>query len=163
LTRAGDGIALGLVARWAGATRDGDIAGGDFPGWLVDLVGRNRSLGLADRRGECIYSACEHYRKCFIERSIRRARRASIVIANHALPRIRAPGAGDRDNDLRTRYIFEEGHHLFDAADSAFAGHLTGQETAELRRWLIGTDSGRMRGLKRRVDDLVAGDQTAAE
>ena len=51
--------ALGLVARWASATRDGDIAGGDFPGWLVDLIGRNRTLGLADRRGECIYSACD--------------------------------------------------------------------------------------------------------
>jgi len=40
-----DAVPLGLVARWAGATRDGDIAGGDFPGWLVDLVGRGRSLG----------------------------------------------------------------------------------------------------------------------
>ncbi|HEX3066467.1 MAG TPA: ATP-dependent DNA helicase, partial [Dongiaceae bacterium] len=79
LSRAGDAVPLGLVARWAGATRDGDIAGGDFPGWLVDLIGRNRSLGLADRRGECIYSACDHYRRCFIERSIRRGRRASIV------------------------------------------------------------------------------------
>ncbi len=163
LTRAGDAIALGLVGRWAGATRDGDIAGGDFPGWLVDLIGRNRSLGLADRRGECIYSACEHYRKCFIERSVRRARRASIVIANHALTMIQAARAGDSDNDLPTRYIFDEGHHLFDAADGAFAGHLTGQETAELRRWLIGSDSGRMRGLKRRLEDLVAGDRAASE
>ena len=114
--------ALGLVARWAGATRDGDIAGGDFPGWLADLIGRDRSLGLADRRGECIYSACDHYRKCFIERSVRRARRASIVIANHALVMIQAARAGDDDNDLPTRYVFDEGHHLFDAADSAFAG-----------------------------------------
>src|SRR5439155_17846192 len=163
LTRAGDAVPLGLVARWASATRDGDIAGGDFPGWLVDLVGRNRSLGLADRRGECIYSACEHYRKCFIERSIRRARRASIVIANHALTMIQAARAGEGEKDLPTRYIFDEGHHLFDAADSAFAGHLTGMEGAELRRWLIGADSGRMRGLKRRVADLVAGDRPAAE
>ena len=156
-------MALGLVARWAGATRDGDIAGGDFPGWLVDLIGRNRSLGLADRRGECIYSACDHYRKCFIERSVRRARRASIVIANHALTMIQAARAGEGDNDLPSRYIFDEGHHLFDAADSAFAGHLTGLETADLRRWLIGADSGRLRGLKRRVEDLVAGDQAASE
>jgi len=163
LARAGDAVALGLVARWAGATRDGDIAGGDFPGWLVDLIGRNRSLGLADRRGECIYSACDHYRKCFIERSVRRARRASIVIANHALTMIQAARAGEGDHDLPSRYIFDEGHHLFDAADSAFAGHLTGLETADLRRWLIGADSGRLRGLRRRVEDLVAGDQAASE
>jgi ATP-dependent DNA helicase DinG len=163
LARANEAVPLGLVARWAGATRDGDIAGGDFPGWLVDLIGRNRSLGLADRRGECIYSACEHYRKCFIERSVRRARRASIVIANHALTMIQAARAGEGEADLPSRYIFDEGHHLFDAADSAFAGHLTGLETAELRRWLIGADSGRRRGLKRRVEDLIAGDQASFE
>jgi ATP-dependent DNA helicase DinG len=163
LARANEAVPLGLVARWAGATRDGDIAGGDFPGWLVDLIGRNRSLGLADRRGECIYSACDHYRKCFIERSVRRARRASIVIANHALTMIQAARAGEGEADLPSRYIFDEGHHLFDAADSAFAGHLTGQEAAELRRWLIGADSGRRRGLKRRVEDLLAGDQTSNE
>ena len=26
-------VPLGLVARWALATRDGDLMGGDFPGW----------------------------------------------------------------------------------------------------------------------------------
>ena len=119
------------MARWASATRDGDIAGGDFPGWLVDLIGRNRTLGLADRRGECIYSACDHYRRCFIERSIRRGRRASIVIANHALTMIQAARAGENEGELPLRYVFDEGHHLFDAADSAFAGHLTGLEAAE--------------------------------
>ena len=142
-TRPADATALGLVARWASATRDGDIAGGDFPGWLVDLIGRNRTLGLADRRGECIYSACDHYRHCFIERSIRRARRASIVIANHALTMIQAARAGENEGELPLRYVFDEGHHLFDAADSAFAGHLTGLEAAELRRWLIGAEGGR--------------------
>jgi len=162
-TRPADATALGLVARWASATRDGDITGGDFPGWLVDLIGRNRSLGLADRRGECIYSACDHYRRCFIERSIRRGRRASIVIANHALTMIQAARAGETEGELPLRYVFDEGHHLFDAADSAFAGHLTGLEAAELRRWLIGSEGGRMRGLKRRVEDLVAGDAPASE
>jgi ATP-dependent DNA helicase DinG len=161
--RPGDAAALGLVARWALASRDGDIAGGDFPGWLVDLIGRGRSLGLADRRGECIYSACDHYRKCYIERSIRRGRRASMVVANHALTLIQASRAGEGESDLPTRYVFDEGHHLFEAADSAFAGHLTGLETAELRRWLVGADSGRLRGLKRRIEDLVSADQGAAE
>jgi hypothetical protein len=32
------------------------------------------------------------------------------------------------------RIVFDEGHHLFDAADSAFSGHLTALETAELRK-----------------------------
>ena len=88
------GVALGLMARWAEATRDGDVQGGDFPAWLADLLGRGRTVGLADRRGECIYSACPHYSKCYIEKSIRRARRAEIVVANHALVMIQAALGG---------------------------------------------------------------------
>src|SRR3546814_10144545 len=88
------GIAIGLMARWTAATRDGDMTGGDFPGWLADLVGRGRSLGLADRRGECIYSACPHYGRCFLERSVRRARRADLVIANHDLVTVPAALGG---------------------------------------------------------------------
>ena len=55
---------------------------------------------------------------------------------------IQAARAGENDGELPLRYVFDEGHHLFDAADSAFAGHLTGLETAELRRWLIGGEGG---------------------
>jgi ATP-dependent DNA helicase DinG len=46
-----DAIALGLLARWVGASRDGDLTGGGFPAWLSDIAGRPRTLGLADRRG----------------------------------------------------------------------------------------------------------------
>ncbi|MDR3517558.1 MAG: ATP-dependent DNA helicase [Azospirillaceae bacterium] len=156
--------ALGLMARWTAATRDGDLQGGDLPGWLIDLLGWGKTLGLADRRGECIFSACGHYSRCFIERNIRRARRADIVIANHALVLIQSALGGVEDSHLPTRYVFDEGHHVFDAADSAFAGHLTGAETAELRRWLLGAETGnrrRARGLQRRLEDLLAGDEPA--
>jgi len=85
VTRAGldprEGVALGLMARWAAASRDGDMVGGDFPAWLIEILGAARTIGLADRRGECIYAACPHYHKCFIERTVRRARRAEIVVA----------------------------------------------------------------------------------
>jgi ATP-dependent DNA helicase DinG len=165
LVRPQNAVAIGLMARWTAATRDGDMTGGDFPGWLADLVGRGRSLGLSDRRGECIHSACDHHSRCFIERSVRRARRAEIVIANHALVMIQAALGGMDDAWLPTRYVFDEGHHLFEAADNAFAGHLTALETAELRRWIVGPESGRMsraRGLKRRLEDLLAGDEEAA-
>jgi ATP-dependent DNA helicase DinG len=160
-----DAVAFGLMARWAMATRDGDMAGGDLPGWLPDLVGAGRSLGLADRRGECVYSACPHYSRCFIERSVRRARKAEIVIANHALVMIQA-AIGPDEQTLPTRYVFDEGHHLFSAVDSAFAAHLTGQETGDLRRWLIGGEGGRRsraRGLRRRIEDLVLDDAKALE
>ena len=163
LARARDGVALGLIARWAAATRDGDLTGGDFPAWLVELFGARPTLALADRRGECIYSACPHYGRCFIERSIRKARQAEIVIANHALVLVQAAFAGDPGEEpwLPTRYVFDEGHHVFDAADNAFAAHLTGMEAAELRRWLVGAEGGRSRrarGLERRVGDLLEGE-----
>ncbi|WP_303978150.1 ATP-dependent DNA helicase [Dongia mobilis] len=154
-------VAFGLVARWAMLTRDGDMVGGDFPGWLPDLIGHNRSFALADRRGECIYAACPQYTRCFIERSARRAKKAEIVIANHALVMIQAAMGGGEDQRLPTRYVFDEGHHLFSATDGAFAAHLTGQEMSDLRRWLLGAEGGRSsraRGLKRRLDDLILDD-----
>jgi len=158
------GVALGLMARWASKTRNGDMVGGDFPAWLSDLLGQGRTLGLTDKRGECIYSACSHYHKCFIEKSIRTARRADIVIANHALVMIQSALAEVTDSYLPTRYIFDEGHHLFEAADAAFSAYLSGAETHELRRWLLGSEtktSGRSRGLKKRLEDLLSDDQNA--
>ncbi|HEX4261776.1 MAG TPA: ATP-dependent DNA helicase [Acetobacteraceae bacterium] len=152
-------IPLGLVARWLPATSDGDIMGGDLPGWFAELFGPAVTLGLADRRGECIHAACPHWKKCFVEHTIRRARTAELVVANHALVMAQAAWGGLDDATVPTRYVFDEGHHLFDAADSAFAAALSGLETAELRRWLLGAEGGRSRarGLRRRLDDLVAG------
>jgi ATP-dependent DNA helicase DinG len=160
-----DAIALGLLARWVGSSRDGDLTGGGFPAWLSDIAGRPRTLGLADRRGECIYSACAHYGKCFIEHSQRRAKRAKLVIANHALVMVQAARAASDPMSRPLRYVFDEGHHLFDAADSAFAAALTGREGAELRRWLRGVEGSRRsrsRGLKARVEDLIAGHEEGA-
>lgn len=162
--RAGEAVVLGLMARWAMATRDGDMVGGDFPAWLVGLFGPARTLQLADRRGECVYSACPHYRRCFIEHNQREARRADFVIANHALVMHQAVfGAQPADRPLRV--VFDEGHHIFEAADSAFTVHLSAQETADLRRWLRGAEGGRRsraRGLERRCADLLAGEEAEA-
>lgn len=156
-----DAIPLGLMARWTLATRDGDMTGGDFPSWLSDLLGTRRSTGLTDRRGECIFSACAHYSRCFIEHSQRRAKRAELVIANHALVMVQAARGLLESQNRVTRLVFDEGHHVFDAADSAFSAHLSGMETTELRRWIRGAEtrgSGRARGLKNRVEDLLSGD-----
>ena len=82
-------------------------------------------------------------------------------MANHALVMIQT-AINTNTEDLPLRYVFDEGHHLFDAADSAFAGHLTARETYDMRRWLRGAETGRksrMRGLKSRAEDLVTGDE----
>jgi ATP-dependent DNA helicase DinG len=157
-------VALALIARWIGASRDGDLSGANFPAFLAASIPLRE---LTDRRGECIYAACPHYRTCFIEKTLRRARHAPIVIANHALVMAHAAqngvdggDSGDGLPDSRLRYVFDEGHHVFEAADSAFSAHLSGAEMAELRRWLRGAEGrrSRARGLNERVRELLADD-----
>jgi ATP-dependent DNA helicase DinG len=174
----GDLIGLALTSRWALHTRDGDMTGGDFPGWLPGLFATHASnqasaANLVDRRGECVHAACPHYRTCFVEKTIRASRRADLVVANHALVMTQAAFDGarsarglkqDGETAALKRIVFDEGHHLFDAADSAFSACLSGQEAAELRRWIRGPEGRgrRGRGLEQRLGDLV-GDDSAAQ
>ena len=159
-------VGLGLMARWASKSRDGDVGGGDFPPWLADLTSTRNTMGLTDSRGECVYSACAHYHRCFVEKSVRRARRADIVIANHALVLAQSTAGGIDDGQLPTHLIFDEGHHLYDAVDDAFAVVLSASETSELRRWIIGPEEGsrtRARGLRRRIDEFLPFNSQLAE
>ena len=151
-----------LVGRWAAYTKDGDMVGGDLPGWLPSLFRRAGATALTDRRGECVYAGCPHYRRCFIERAERASREADIVIANHALVMVNA--ARTRE-DAAGRILFDEGHHLFDAADSTFAVAFGGQEAIELRRWIVGAEGrsrGRRRGLAARLMDVASYDEEGA-
>ena len=161
-------VALGLIARWVAVTEDGDVSGAGFPAFL----GASLPLSeVTDRRGECIYAACPHYRTCFIERAIRRARHAPIVVANHALVIAQASQdwlsvdeTTDTPPERRVRYVFDEGHHLFDAADSGFAPLVSGTEMQDLRRWIRGPEGrarSRMRGLQERLSDLTQDDPEA--
>lgn len=154
-----------LVARWAAYSRDGDIVGGDLPGWLGTLFRKRGIAALTDQRGECVYAGCPHYRKCFIERASRASAQADLVIANHALVMVNAARARDPAN-RPTRIVFDEGHHVFDAADSTFAAALTGQEAIELRRWIVGPErqaKGRRRGLAARLADVASYDEAGGE
>jgi ATP-dependent DNA helicase DinG len=65
-----------------------------------------------------------------------------------------------------TRIVFDEGHHVFEAADSTFAAALSGTETIELRRWVIGPErgsKGRRRGLAARLADIASYDEAGAK
>lgn len=151
-----------LVGRWAAYSKDGDMVGGDLPGWLPSLFRRAGATALTDRRGECVYAGCPHYRRCFIERAERASREADIVIANHALVMVNAARARE---DAPGRLLFDEGHHLFDAADSTFAIAFGGQEAIELRRWIVGPEGrsrGRRRGLAARLIDVASYDEEGA-
>ncbi|MEE1877579.1 ATP-dependent DNA helicase [Altererythrobacter litoralis] len=154
-----------LVARWAAYSQDGDMIGGDLPGWLGTLFRKRGVAALTDQRGECVYAGCPHYRKCFIERAARSSAQADLVIANHALVMVNS--ARGRDTGQRpTRIIFDEGHHVFEAADSTFAAALTGQEAIELRRWIVGPERnsrGRRRGLAARLADVSSYDEAGGD
>ncbi len=154
-----------LVARWAAFSQDGDMIGGDLPGWLGTLFRQRGITALTDRRGECVYAGCPHYRKCFIERAARASAQADLVIANHALVMVNA--ARGRDVAQRpTRIVFDEGHHVFEAADSTFSAALTGAEAIELRRWVIGPErgaKGRRRGLSARLADIASYDEAGGQ
>jgi ATP-dependent DNA helicase DinG len=152
-----------LVGRWAAYSKDGDMVGGDLPGWLPSLFRRAGAAALTDRRGECVYAGCPHYRRCFIERAERASREADIVIANHALVMVNAARARE---DAPSRILFDEGHHLFDAADSTFAVVFGGQEAIELRRWITGPEGrsrGRRRGLAARLMDVASYDDEGGQ
>jgi len=157
------GVFAQLVARWAAFSEDGDMVGGDMPGWLPTLFRRRGLAALTDRRGECVYAACPHYRKCFIERAARQSAHADLVIANHALVMVHAArSGGDSDRQPPSRIVFDEGHHLFDAADTTFAVALSGAEAIEMRRWIIGPEGkskGRRRGLAARLADVASYDE----
>ncbi len=169
---AADLVGLMLAARWARVTRDGDMTGGDFPAWLPTLfaipgVNQASSANLVDRRGECMHAGCTHYRTCFIEKAVRASKRADIVIANHALVLTQAAFDGaraargqkeDGESTRLRRIVFDEGHHLFDAADSAFSVALSGAEAAEMRRWIRGPEGRgrRGRGLEARLSEILA-------
>lgn len=173
-----DLVGMGLAARWARATRDGDMTGGDFPAWLPTLfavspAAQASAANLVDRRGECIHAGCQHYRTCFVEKAIRGSRRADIVIANHALVMTQAAFDGaraargskaDAETTQLKRIVFDEGHHLFDAADSAFSAALSGAESAEMRRWIRGPEGRgrRGRGLEARLMEVL-GDHDEAK
>jgi len=151
-----------LVGRWAAYSKDGDMVGGDLPGWLPSLFRRAGATALTDRRGECVSAGCPHYRRCFIERAERASREADLVIANHALVMINAARARE---DAPGRILFDEGHHLLDAADSTFAVAFGGQEAIELRRWIVGPEGrsrGRRRGLAARLMDVASYDDEGA-
>ena len=161
-------VAAGIMARWTMATNDGDLTGNSFPGWLSGLLGIQNTHALADRRGECIYAACDHYHKCFIERMNRKAKRAQIVVNNHALTMIRA--ATESSDAVTPFIVFDEAHHLFHAADSAYGANFTGMDTSDLRRWIIGPEderrknrvgNSRGRGLRKRLEGLVDEDSPA--
>jgi ATP-dependent DNA helicase DinG len=115
------------------------MTGGDFPAGCPACSPRARAIRprppTSSTGAANASTRLPHYRTCFVEKAVRASRRADLVVANHALVMTQAAfdGAraarglktGRRDHRLK-RIVFDEGHHLFDAADSAFSACLSG-------------------------------------
>ncbi|NCB49114.1 MAG: ATP-dependent DNA helicase [Alphaproteobacteria bacterium] len=148
---------LGFVSRWLLKTKDGDIKGGDFPSWAMDILGRNAFLALAEKRGECLYKACPFFKKCFIEKRSSRAKKARVIISNHSLVMAEMSHIFEEETFHISHFIFDEAHHLFEAADNAFASELSGWEGVMMHRFLFGHSRSvkRLKGLSRRIDEIL--------
>ena len=134
------------------------MIGGDFPAWLIDILGAHLTTNMTDKLGECVYSSCDHYRKCFIERNVRRAASADIVVANHALVMILAVLVKKKMVRLPCAISSTKGTISL-TPRTVRLQHLSGSETAELRRWLIGPEV-RHGGTPSVAEDLRKGHMT---
>ncbi len=108
-------------------SRDGDMVGGDLPGWLPGSVppcGRDRADRPARRVHLCRLPALSGPASSSVQRApVQRRRhrhRQSCACDDQCRARTRS------DKAQPTRIVFDEGHHLFDAADSTFGAALTG-------------------------------------
>ncbi|MCL2672779.1 MAG: ATP-dependent DNA helicase [Alphaproteobacteria bacterium] len=151
-------LAAGLASAWLAHTKSGDLMSGDWQSWLNDIVGANIIAGLTDHPGECIFAACPHFSRCFIERNFRLAAAADIVITNHTLAMMDAASGAP----LPPKIVFDEGHLLFKAADSVWTACVSYQSGVQLRYQLLGVENNsgrfRLRGIKRRLQDVAAVD-----
>lgn len=144
---------LGFLARWIQDTTYGDYLSGDFPRWLPQYINAQGVFqSLTDRRGDCIFTGCPHYRKCFIERNIQEAFNADVVVANHAFTIFHGALADSSHSPLAMNLIFDEAHHLFDAADNAFSVYFSARNLVEFHNWLGNLNK---KGYLHRVQELL--------
>ncbi len=127
------------IKRWAAETRTGDVAELPFTysGWS----------DLGARGDTCTNMQCRYFDRCFYFRNRRETAKADIVIANHALYfSDLALRSLDADRTVLPNHdyvIFDEAHHLEDAATSVF-----GAEAASWRIPYVVDRIERLRGIQ---------------
>lgn len=152
----------GFIALWIEKTRDGDIISGDFPQWLFNMYNK-RPAEYVDSDNSCIYSACPHFKKCFIEKSIQKANVADIVVSNHALTTIEGVVNFNEPTKLPPVVVFDESHDLFHAVDDAFSAYLS---ATELKNFTDFLGLRNKKGLLQRLSETIQylpGDETIGD
>lgn len=77
---------------------------------------------------QCPRTRCPHYHECFFHKARRKAAQADILVSNHALLLADLAVRAETDNyssaavlPIYSRIIFDEAHHLEDAATNSFS------------------------------------------
>ncbi|MCZ6731317.1 MAG: ATP-dependent DNA helicase [Gammaproteobacteria bacterium] len=136
----GDGDASDIlrVARWADATRYGDIA-------EVTDVSEDSGIWpmVTSTADNCLGSACSYYDDCFVNRARREVLDAEIVVINHHLffadLALREEGFGQLLPGMDA-VIFDEAHQLPEIASTFFGVILSSHQLLNLCRDTIAED-----------------------
>jgi ATP-dependent DNA helicase DinG len=124
-------IFLGFIAHWLLDNKDGDLIGGNLNPLLFEIFDDNYINFILNKKDECIYSKCKHFKKCFAIKSKFQSKNSNIVVANHSYSII--------NSGLESSYaIFDEAHHLFNSADDAFAIEFSITTLSSLKSWICG-------------------------
>lgn len=155
---------LAQVAEHALISKDGDIAG-------VKGVRRFSKIWplVTSTRANCAGSRCDHYEGCFFYDAVKRAQRADLVVANHALTMV----STTHELDLMGSFdaiLFDEAHELVEGLPRYFAKQINLKEQrnlfAESRALLGGVLAAEVvaliAGISKLLDELAAQAKEAA-
>ncbi|MCL2566621.1 MAG: ATP-dependent DNA helicase [Alphaproteobacteria bacterium] len=144
---------LAIISRWVRQSDMGDLVGGDLSPLAFEIFPNSLFNVLLNKKEECLYSKCPHFKNCFIMAAQYKARQANIVISNHAFSLLK--------NCLNIPYvIFDEAHHLFTTADDIFSTDISCSSGYFLKSWIFGS-SAKMQskketnGMKSRLNTLL--------
>jgi ATP-dependent DNA helicase DinG len=146
------------ILDWSGDTETGDLAElpFSFPGWSE----------ISAHPDTCRGAECRYFDDCFFYKAKRYAEDASILLVNHALYfSDLALRRVDSDSSLlpvHTRVVFDEAHHLEQAASQAFGVTVNSGRVASLVKKLhristkLELDEDKLRMLEREASELFS-------
>ncbi len=132
LSDRGDVIFLDQVKRWAGTTRQGDVAE------LAGLEDQSTLLPLiTSTRDNCLGSECAHWQDCHVNLARKAAMQADVVVINHHLFfadwQVRASGVAELLPQVRV-VVFDEAHQLNEVGTQFLGDAFTSSAALEFSR-----------------------------
>jgi ATP-dependent DNA helicase DinG len=152
---------LTIISRWTKQTESGDLVGGDLSPLMFELFPNSLFNVLLNRKEECLYSKCPHFKNCFIMAAKYKTKQANIVVSNHAFSLL--------NNCLNIKYtIFDEAHHLFSTCDDVFSMDISCNSGYFLKSWIYGSNAKlqnqrETNGLKLRLNTLLKSNKEVGE